>query len=157
MLRDRVRDDLLAAEVVDRGEVGLAEGEPELGDVGAHLLPRAVGLEVAPEHVLEGLADDPLVRVVPVVVGLLPDAAPQPHLAHHLEDGLVGDAGAVHGAQLHGHLPVADAVGEPAEYLGDPRPELRPGRLLRVRERVVVRGPGEPGGPQQVGEVVSLP
>lgn len=40
----------------DEGGRGLAEGALELGDVGAHLLPRAVRGEVAAEHVLEHLA-----------------------------------------------------------------------------------------------------
>ena len=92
-----------------------------------------------------------------MVVGLLPDAAAKPRLAHDLEHRLVGDAGAVDRPQLHRDLPVPDAVGEPAEDLGDPRAQLRPGRRLRVRERVVVRRPGESGGLQQVGEVVALP
>lgn len=153
----RVGHDLLAPEVVDGREVGLAEGELELGDVGTHLLPRAVRREVAADHVLEGLSDLAPVRVVPVVVGLAAYAAPEPHLVHHLEHRLVGDADAVDGAQLHRHLPVAHAVGEPAEDLGDPRAQLRPGRRLRVRQRVVVGGPGEAGGRQQVGEVVSPP
>ena len=157
VLRDRPGDDLLAAEVVNRREVGLAERAFELRDVGAHLLPRAVRLEVTAEHVLEGLADLPFVRVVPMVVALAADTAAQAHLSHHLEHCLVGDAGAVDGAQLHRDLAVADAIGEPAEYLGDSRAQLGPGRLLRVRERVVVRRPGELGALQQVGQPVALP
>lgn len=47
----------LLPEVVDRREVGLAPGLLELGDVGAHLFPRPVGGEVAPDDVLEGLSD----------------------------------------------------------------------------------------------------
>ena len=89
-----------------------------------------------------------------MVVGFAAYAATEAHLAHHLEDGLVRDARAVHGPQLHRDLPVADAVREPSEDLGDPAPEPRPGRPLRVRERVVVGRPREAGGPQQVGEVV---
>lgn len=156
-LRDGPRHDLLAAEVVDRREVGLAEGALELGDVGAHLLPGAVGGEVAAKHVLEGLADLPPVGAVPVVVGLPADAAPEAHLVHHPEHRLVGDADPVHRAQLHGHLPVSDAVREPAEDLRHPGAQLRPGRRLGMGQRVVVARPGEPGGPQQVGEAVSLP
>lgn len=87
--RRRPRDYLLAAEVVHRREVGLAPGLLELGDVGAHLLPRPVGGEVAPDDVLERLAHDAPVRVVPMVVGLAADAAANPHLPHHLEHGLV--------------------------------------------------------------------
>ncbi len=148
----RVRHDLLAAEVVNRRQVRPAEGELELGDVGAHLPPEGVGGEVAAEHVLEGLADPPPVGAVPVAVGLAAYAAPQPHLAHHLEHRLVRDADAVDGAQLHGDLPVAHAVGEPAEELGDPRPELRPGRALGVRKGVVVGRHGRGRHLEQVGQ-----
>ena len=37
------------------GEVGLTEGELELGDIGTQFLPRAIGLEVATDDVLEVL------------------------------------------------------------------------------------------------------
>ena len=148
--------DLLAAEVVHRREVRLAPGLLELRDVGAHLLPRPVGGEVAPDDVLEGLADDALVRVVPMVVGLAPDAAADPHLAHHLEHGLVGDARAQLGAQAHGHLSVAAAVGGAREDLRDRPAQLGPGRPGRVRQRVVVRGPREPRAREQVPQVVPV-
>ena len=111
------RHDLLAAEVVHRREVGLAPGLLELGDVGAELLPRRGGGEVAPYDVLERLAHDPLVRIVLMVVGLAADAAADPHLAHHLEHGLVGDARAQLGARAHGYLPVAAPVGRAREDL----------------------------------------
>ena len=148
--------DLLAAEVVHRREVRLAPGLLELRDVGAHLLPRAVGGEVAPDDVLEGLADDALVRVVPMVVGLAPDAAADPHLAHHLEHGLVGDARAKLGAQAHGHLPVAAAVRGAHEDLRDRLAQLRARRLGRVRQRVVVGGPREPRAGEQAPQIVPL-
>ena len=64
MLRDGVRRDLLAPEVVGEREIRLAERAPELGDVGAHLLPRAVHREVAAQHVLKGLPDDPLYELL---------------------------------------------------------------------------------------------
>ena len=144
--------DLLAAEVVHRREVRLAPGLFELGDVGAHLLPRPVGGEVAPYDVLERLADGALVRVVPMAVGLAADAAADPHLAHHLEHGLVGDARAQLGAQAHGHLPVAAAVRGAREDLRGRPAQLGPGRPGRVRQRVVVAGPGEAGALEQVGE-----
>lgn len=54
-----------------------------------------------------------------MVVGLAADAAADPHLAHHLEHGLVGDARAQLGAQAHSHLPVAAAVGGAREDLRD--------------------------------------
>lgn len=149
-------DDLLAAEVVDRREVGLAPGLLELGDVGAHLLPRPVGGEVAPDDVLEGLSDLAPVRVVPVVVGLAADPAADAHLAHHLQHGLVGYAHAPLGAQAHGDLPVAAPVGGAREYLGGGLPELGPGGSLRVRQRVVVAGPGHAGALQQAPQPVPL-
>ena len=138
MQRYRVRHDPLASEVADRREAGLAERALELGDVGAHLLPGPVGGEVAAEHVLERLADLAPVGAVPAAVGLPADAASQPHPAHRLEHRLVRYARAVHGPELHGYLSAAHAVGEPAEDLGDPRPQLGPGRRLGVGERVVV-------------------
>ena len=119
--------DLLAAEVVHRREVGLAPGLLELRHVGSHLPPRAVGGEVAPDDVLEGLADDAPVGVVAVVAGLAAYPAANPHLAHDLEHGLVGDARAKLGAQAHGRLPVAAAVGGAREDLRD-----RPAQLGRV-------------------------
>ena len=147
-------DDLLAAEVVDRREVGLAPGLLELGDVGAHLLPRPVGGEVAPDDVLEGLSDLAPVRVVPVVVGLAADPAADAHLAHHLQHGLAGYAHAPLGAQAHGDLPVAAPVGGAREYLGGGLPELGPGGRLGVRKRVIVARPRQAGAFQQVNEWV---
>ena len=149
-------DDLLAAEVVDRREVGLAPGLFELGDVGAHLFPRPVGGEVAPDDVLEGLSDLAPVRVVPVVVGLAADPAADAHLAHHLQHGLVGYAHAPLGAQAHGDLPVAAPVGRAREYLGGGLPELGPGGSLRVRQRVVVARPRQAGALQQAPQPVPL-
>lgn len=55
---DRPRRYLAAAKVERRREVRLPPGLPELRDVSAHLLPRPVGSEVAPQHFLEGLPDD---------------------------------------------------------------------------------------------------
>ena len=150
------RHDLLAAEVVHRREVRLAPGLLELRDVGAHLLPRAVGGEVAPHDVLEGLAHDALVRVVLMVVGLAADTAADPHLAHHLEHGLVGDARAQLAAQAHGHLAVAASVGRAREDLRHGLAQLGPGRPLRVRQRVVVAGPGQAGALQQPPQLAPL-
>lgn len=148
--------DLLAAEVVHRREVGLAPGLFELGDVDAHLLPRRGGGEVAPYDVLERLAHDALVRIVLMVVGLAADAAADPHLAHHLEHGLVGDARAQLGAQAHGHLSVAAAVRGAREDLRGRLAQLGPGRPLRVRQRVVVRGPRDPRAREQAPQVVPI-
>ena len=72
---DGVGDDLFAGEVVDRSEVGLTEGELELGDVGTQFLPGAIGLEVAADDVVEALSHVPLVGVVPVVGPLAAYAA----------------------------------------------------------------------------------
>ena len=110
-LRDEPRHDLLAAKVVGRRKVRLAEGESELGGVGTHLLPQVVGGEVSPEHVLEGLANLPSVGVVPVVVDLAAHAAAQPHLIHDLECRLVRDPDALLGARAHGGPPVTAAAG----------------------------------------------
>ena len=147
-------DDLLAAEVVDRREIGLAPGLLELGDVGAHLLPRPVGPEVPADDVFEGLADLALVGVVPVVIGLAADPAADAHFAHHLERGLVGYARALLGSQAHGDLPVAAPVGGAREYLGGGLPELGPGGRLGVRKRVIVARSRQTGAFQQVNEWV---
>ena len=72
-------------------EVGLTEGELELGDIGTQFLPGAIGLEVATDDVLEALPHGPLVGVIPVVGPLAAYAAAQPHLTHHLQDGLIGE------------------------------------------------------------------
>ena len=154
--RRRPRDYLPAPEVVHRREVRLAPGLLELRDVGAHLLPRRGGGEVAPYDVLERLAHDAPVRVVPMVVGLAADAAADPHLAHHLEHGLVGDARAQLGAQAHGHLPVAAPVGRAREDLGHRAPQLRARRPGRVRQRVVVAGPRHAGALQQAPQLAPL-
>lgn len=47
---------------------------------------------------------------------------------------------------------MADAVGEPAEDLGDPPAQSRPGRGPGVRERVVVGRPGQGGRLQEPGQ-----
>lgn len=145
-------DGLLAPEVVDRGEVGLAPGLLELRDVGAHLLPRPVGPEVAADHVLEGLADLAPVGVVPVVVGLAPDPAADAHLAHHLQHGLVGDAHALLGSQAHRYLAVPAVVCGAREDLAGGLPGLRPRGSLGVRRRVIVARPGQASDLKQVGE-----
>ena len=41
-------------------EVGLTEGELELGDIGTHFLPRAIGFKVAADDVVEALPHVPL-------------------------------------------------------------------------------------------------
>ena len=84
------RHNLLGAEVQRRGPVGLAARHLELGDVRSQLPPRGPGVEIPRDHVLERPADDAPVRVVPVVGRLASDTAANPHLAHHLEHGLVG-------------------------------------------------------------------
>ena len=158
MLRYRPGNDLLAAEVVGRGQVGLAPPLLELGDVRAQLLPRPVGREVAAEQVIEGLADDALVGVVLVVVGLAPYAAAYAHLVHDLEHRLVRHGDFLLGTQAHRDLPVAAAVGGAREHLGDALPELRPCRRLRPLGLVVAVGRRRHAGcGQQVGEPVPFP
>lgn len=150
------RHDLFAAEVVHRREVGLAPGPLELGDVGAELLPRAGGGEVAPYDVLERLAHNALVRAVPMTVGLAADAAADPHLPHHLEHGLVGYGHAELSAQAHGDLAVAASVGRAREDLRHRAPQLRTRRPGRVRQRVVVGGPGQADALQQAPQLEPL-
>ena len=87
-----------------------------------------------------------------MVVGLSADAAAYAHLAHHLQHGLVGYDGSLLGAQGHGYLTVTAPVGGAREYLGRGLPELGPRGRLRMRERVVVARPGQPGRLQQIGE-----
>ena len=111
-------DDLPAAEIADRREVGLPPGLLEPSDAGAHLLPRPVGSEVPADDVFEGLADLAPAGVVSVVIGLAADPAADARLAHHLERRLVGYARAPLGLQTHGDLPVAAPVGGAREYLG---------------------------------------
>lgn len=154
-LGDRPGDYLAAAEVVGRGEVGLAKRALKLGDVGPELLPGPVGGEVPAQHVLERLADHPFVRAVPVMVRLPPYAAAHPHLAHHLERGLVGDARAEPRAQAHGYLTASAPVRRAGEDLGGGLPELRPGGPLGVREGVIVGRLGESRAFQQVAEEVA--
>ena len=153
--RRRPRDYLLAAEVVHRREVGLAPGLLELGDVGAHLLPGPVGGEVAPDDVLERLAHDAPLRVVPMVVGLAADAAADPHFPYHLEHGLVGYARAQLGTQAHGDLAVAAPVGRAREDLRHRAPQLRARRPRRVRSRDL--GPNPLGLPLGLGLSASAP
>lgn len=100
------RHNLLGAEVQRRGPVGLAASHLELGDVRPQLLPRGPGVEIPRDHVLERSADDALVRVVPVVGRLASDPAANPHLAHHLEHGLVGYHGPLFRPEAHRYLPV---------------------------------------------------
>ena len=151
-LADRPGDYLAAAEVVGRGEVGLAERALELGNVGPELLPGPVGGEVLAQHVLGRLADRLLVRAVPAMARLPPYAAAHPHLAHHLEHGLVGDARAELCAQAHRDLAVPAPVGRAGEYLPGGVPQLGSGRPLGMRQLVVVRRARQPGAFQQVGK-----
>ena len=46
-------------------------------------------------------------------------AAAQPHLAHYLQDRLIGDALPFLSAQAHGYLPVTAPVGGSRKDLGD--------------------------------------
>ena len=150
------RHDLLGAEVQRRGPVGLAASHLELGDVRPQLLPRGPGVEIPRDHVLERPADDAPVRVVPVVGRLASDAAANPHLAHHLEHGLVGYHGPLFRPEAHRYLPVPAAVGGAREDLGGRLPELGARGPRRVREGVVVGRPLELGACEQVPERVPL-
>ena len=129
---------LLAPEVVGGREVGLPPLLPELGHVGARLLPRAVRSEVSPQHVLEGPAHDALAGVATAVIGLGAYAAADADPVHGLEHGLAGDDGAVFRAQAHGHLSVDASVRGTGEDLDYPVPWVRPDRRLGVRQGVAV-------------------
>ena len=150
------RHDLLRAEVEHRGPVGLGAGHLELGDVGAELLPRPLGAEVPRDDVLERAPHEPPVGAVPAAGAPAAYPAPDAHLAHHLEHGLVGHDRAQLGAQAHSYLPVPAAVGGAREYLGRGVAQLGPGRPPRVRQRVVVGRPPEPRALQQVAQGVPL-
>ena len=131
-------DDLLAREVVDRSEVGFAPRLLELGNVSAHLLPRAIGSEVTTDDVLEGLPDPSFVGVVLMVVGLAADSAAYAHLMHDLQHRLVGDGDSLLCAQAHGYLAMAASVEGSREDLAHGIPELGAGRSLGMGQRVVV-------------------
>ena len=61
----------------------------------------------------------PLVGVVPVVGPLAAYTAAQPHLTHHLQDRLIGDAFPFLSAQAHSYLSVTAPVGRSRKDLGD--------------------------------------
>jgi len=109
--RDGVGNNLLAGKVINRSEVGLTKGKLKLSDVGTQLLPRAIGLEIATDDVGETLPRLPFVGVVPVVGPLTAYTATQPHLTHHLQNRLIGNAHPFLSAQAHGYLPVTAPVG----------------------------------------------
>ncbi len=144
----------LLPKIVDRREVGLAPGLLELGDVGAHLLPRPAGGEVPADDVLESFRPCPCTSCTCGSRSRGGSAA-DAHLAHHLQRRLVGYAHAPLGAQAHGDLPAAAPVGGAREYLGGGLPRARAWWSLRARQRVVVARPRQAGALEQVGEGVS--
>ena len=83
--------------------------------------------------------------------------AAQPHLAHHLQDRLIGNALAFLSAQAHGYLPVTAPVGSSRKDLCDLGPQMRPGGLLGVSQRVVVARPGKTSGLKEITHRVSMP
>ncbi len=109
--RNGVGDNLFTGKVINRREVGLTKGKLELSDVGAQLLPRTIGREIATDDIGETLPHVPLVGVVPVVGPLTAYTAAQPHLTHHLQDRLIGDAFPFLSAQAHSYLSVTAPVG----------------------------------------------
>ena len=118
--------------------------------IGQNYVSDNIGGEVAAEQVLERLPDPAHVGAVRAVAPPAPYAAPEPDLAHHLEDRLVGHPDAELGPEAHRHLPVPAAVGGPREHLLDRLPQLRPGGPGRVLAGVVVRRPRHPRREQQV-------
>ena len=117
--RNGVGDNLFAGKVIDRREVGLTKGKLKLSDVGTQLLSRAISREVATDDVGETLPHLPLVGVVPVVGPLTAYTAAQPHLAHHLQNRLIGDTLPFLSTQAHSYLSVTAPVGGSRKDLRD--------------------------------------
>ena len=149
--------DLLAGHVIDRREIGLGARDLELGDVGAELLERLAGPEVALEQVRHPSAGLAPVRAVLPPGARRPYPAPEPHAAHDPEHGLGRHPLPELADQTHVDLPVPASVGGPAPDRRDQRFEVGPRHMLRMRQVTVVRGPRQPAGPQQVVEPVSPP
>ena len=104
-------NNLLAGKVINRSKIRLTKGKLKLGNIGTQLLPRATGREVATDDVGEALPHLPLVGVVPVIGPLAAYTATQPHLTHHLQNRLIGNALPFLSAQAHSYLPVTAPVG----------------------------------------------
>jgi len=117
--RDGVGNNLLAGKVINRSEVGLTKGKLKLGNISTQLLPGTGRREVATDDVGEPLPHIPLIGVIPTVGPLTAYTAAQPHLAHHLQDRLIGNAHPFLSAQAHGYLPVTAPVGGSRKDLGD--------------------------------------
>ena len=81
-------DDLLAGHVVHGSEVRLGSGDLELGDVGAELGERTIGVEVAFEQVTHVIARLAPVRAVPPPWVPGADGASQSHAPHDPEHAL---------------------------------------------------------------------
>ena len=92
-----------------------------------------------------------------MVLPLAAYAAAQPHLTHHLQDRLVGNAHPFLSTQAHGYLPVTAPVGGSRKDLGDLGLQLRPGWPLRMNQRVVVARPGKTSSLEEITHRVSLP
>ena len=154
-LRHRPGDDLVVVEVHHRGEVRLAPGLAELGDVRDQLAHRRVRAEVPGQDVAGGPALLAPVGAVP----LPPDPAAQALLAHELERGLARDAEALLVPQRERDLAVAHAVGRAREDLVQQRPDVGVAVGLRVPAAgvAVVRRPGQPQLPEDQVERVSAP
>ena len=157
MQADVLGHDLLAGHVIDRREIGLGACDLELGDVGAELLERPVGPEVAPEQVRHPFAVLAPVRAVLPPGIRRPYPALEPHAAHDPEHGLGRRPLPELVDQAHVDLPVPASVGGPAPGRRNRRFEVGSRHMLRMRQVTVVRGPRQPAGPQQVVEPVSPP
>ena len=103
---DRPGDYLVVEQVHHRGEVGLAPGLAELGDVGDELPHGLIGGELPVQDVAGDLSLLASIRAVP----LSSDLAGKPLLAHEPEHGLPGHAEAVLVAQRQRDLSVAHSV-----------------------------------------------
>lgn len=149
--------DLLAGHVVHGSEVRLGAGDPELGDVGAEPGERPVGREIAFGQVMHAIARLAPVRAVPPPRIPGADGASQSHAAHDPEHALGRHLLAELVDQAHAHLPVAAPVGRPSPDLAHQRFEARARRPRGMGQMVEVRGPRQPGYPEEMAEPAPPP
>lgn len=150
-------DDLLAGHVVHGSEVRLGSGDLELGDVGAELGERTIGVEVAFEQVTHVIARLAPVRAVPPPRVPGADGASQSHAPHDPEHALGRHLLPELVDQAHAYLPVAASVRRASPDLADQWLEIGPRHTLRMRQVIEVRGSGQSRDPQELVEPVSPP
>ena len=150
-------DDLLAGHVVHGSEVRLGSGDLELGDVGAELGERTIGVEVAFEQVTHVIARLAPVRAVPPPWVPGADGASQSHAPHDPEHALGRHSLPELVDQAHAHLPVAAPVRRALPDLAHQRFEVRARRPRGMGQMIEVRGPRQPGYLEELVEPVSPP